>query len=175
MADKDSRNEALVLQASATEVRIIANRKGHSIIFGLLATGSGDCETFDEKKVVCHLRKVVSPYYGNTTNFASHLEHHHPAEYSAFLEESGRRTSASASGSSSSTQATLQATLTQSQPLSKTSSHHKELVNAVGRVISKDLLPLSAVEGVGFHSLMGLIEPRFTVQSRKSFDNSVRR
>jgi len=32
MADKDSRNEALVLQTSATEVRIIANRKGHSII-----------------------------------------------------------------------------------------------------------------------------------------------
>ena len=167
MADKDSRNEALVLQASATEVRIIANRKGHSIIFGLLATGSGDCETFDEKKVVCHLRKVVSPYYGNTTNFASHLEHHHPAEYSAFLEESGRRTSASASasagGSSSSTQATFQATLTHSQPLPKTSSHHKELVNAVGCFISKDLLLLSAVEGVGFHSLMELIEPRFTI------------
>ena len=170
MADKDSRNEALVLQASATEVRIIANRKGHSKLWnylGLLATGSGDCETFDKKKVVCRLCKVVSPYSGNTTNFASHLEHHHPVEYSAFLEESGRRTSASASasagGSSSSTQATFQATLTHSQPLPKTSSHHKELVNAVGCFISKDLLLLSAVEGVGFHSLMELIEPRFTI------------
>ena len=65
----------------------------------------------------------MSPYSGNTTNFATHLEHHHPAEYSAFLEESGRRTSASADGSSSSTQATL----TRSQPLPKTSSCHKLL------------------------------------------------
>jgi len=75
MADKDSRNEALVLQASATEVRIIANRKGHSIIFGLLATGSGDSETLDKKKAVCRLCKVVSPYSGNTTNFAIGIAH----------------------------------------------------------------------------------------------------
>lgn len=75
MANKDSRNEALVLQTFATEVRIIANRKAHSelwIYFGLLATGSGECETLDEKKAVCHLCKVVSPYSENMTNFASH-------------------------------------------------------------------------------------------------------
>ena len=45
MADKDSRNEALVLQTSAIKVRITANRKGHSKLgkyFGFLATGSGD-------------------------------------------------------------------------------------------------------------------------------------
>ena len=177
MAGKDSRNEALALQTSVTEIRIIANKNGHSKLwkyFGFLATGSGDGETFDKKKAVCRLCKVVSPYSGNTTNFATHLEHHHPAEYSAFLEESGRRTSArSAGGSSSSTQVTLQATFTRSQPLPKTSSRHKELVNAVGRFISKDLLPLSAVEGVGFRSLMELTKPRFAVPSRKYFSQTV--
>ena len=94
----------------------------------------------DQKKAVC-LCKVVSSYSGNTTNFVTHLEHHHPAEYSSFLKESGRT-----SGSSSSTQATLPATRTHSQTLPKTSSRHKELVNAV-HSISKDLLPSSAVEG----------------------------
>ena len=106
---------------------------------------------------------------GNTTNFATHLEHHHPAEYSSFLKESGRT-----SGSSSSTQATLPTTLrAHSQPLPKTSSRHKELVNAVGRFISKDLLPVSAVEGVGFRSLMEITEPRFTVPSRNYFSQTV--
>ena len=105
----------------------------------------------------------MSPYSGNATNFSTHLEHHHPAEYSSFLKESGRT-----SGSSSSTQVTLPTTLhTHSQPLPKTSSHHKELVNAVGRFISKDLLPLSAVEEVGFRSLLEITEPCFTVPSRK--------
>lgn len=98
----------------------------------------------DKKKVVCRLRKVVSSYSGNTTNFATHLEHHHPAEYSSFLKESGRT-----SDSSSSTQATLVATRTHSQTLPKTSGCHKELVNTVVHYISKDLLPLSAVEGTG--------------------------
>ena len=101
MAGKDSRNKALALQTSATEVRILANKNGHSKLwkcFSFVATGSGDSETFDKKKAVCRLCKVVSPYSGNTTNFATHLEHHHPAEYSAFLEESSRRTSASAGG-----------------------------------------------------------------------------
>ena len=74
---------------------------------------------------------------------------------------------------SSSTQATLLAILTRSQPLPKTSSHHKELVNAVGHFISKDLLPLSAVEGAGFRSLMELTEPCFAVPSRKYFSQAV--
>ena len=118
----------------------------------------------DKKKAVCRLCMVVSPYSGNTTNFATHLEHHHPAEY-PFLKESGRT-----SGSSSSTQATLPTTLRAHLPaLPKTSSRHKELVNTVGRFISKDLLPVSAVEGVGFRSLMEITEPCFTVPSRNYF------
>ena len=67
--DKDSRNEALALaQTSATEVRTIANKKGHSKLwkyFGFLATRSGDSETFDKKKAGCRLCKVVSPWEHN--------------------------------------------------------------------------------------------------------------
>ena len=77
MAGKHSRNEALALQTSATEIRIIANKNGYSKswkYYGFLATGSGDGETFDKKAAVCHLCKVVSPYSGNTTNFATHLK-----------------------------------------------------------------------------------------------------
>ena len=91
--DKDS-----LARTSAT---IIANKKGKSKLwkyFGFLATGSGDSEMCDKKKAVCRLCMVVSPYSGNTTNFATHLEHHHLVEYSSFLKESGRT-----GGSSSST------------------------------------------------------------------------
>ena len=116
--------------------------------FGFLATGSGDSETCDKKKAVCCLCKVVLSYSGNKTNSVTHLEHHCPAEY--FLKESGRTSS-----SSSSTQATLPATRTHSQTLPMTSSRHKELVNAV-HSISKDLLPLSAVEGTGTHAVTKL-------------------
>ena len=70
-------------------------------------------------------------------------------------------------------QATLQATLTRSQPLPKTSSRHKELVNAVSRFISKDLLPLLAVEGIGFRSLVEITESCFTVPSRSYFSQTV--
>ena len=161
--DKDSRN--VLARMSATEVRIIANKKGKSKLwkyFGFLATGSRDIETCDKKKPFFRLCIVMLPYSGNTTNFSTHLEHHHPAEYSSLLKESGKT-----SGSSSSTQVTLPTTLyTHLQPLPKTSSHHKELVNAVGCFISKDL-SLLAVEGVGFRSLMEITEPHFSVPSRK--------
>ena len=47
---------------SATEVRIIANRKDPARYGSILvlATVSGDSETFDKKKAVFHLCKVVS-------------------------------------------------------------------------------------------------------------------
>ena len=109
-----------------------------------------------------------SLYSGNTTNFAAHLKHHHPAEYPAFLKESGRKTSASASasGSSSSMRATLQADLTRLQPGPKTSSHHKELVNAVARSFHYQGSPsLISVEGIGFHSFMEITQPCFAVPS----------
>ena len=109
-----------------------------------------------------------SLYSGNTTNFAAHLEHHHPAEYPAFLKESGRKTSASASasGSSSSMRATLQADLTRFHPSPKTSSRHKELVNAVARSIHYQGSPsLISVEGIGFHSLTEITQPCFAVPS----------
>ena len=70
-------------------------------VFGFSGTRYGDSETFDKKKAaVCCLCKVVSPHSVNTTNFATHLEHHHPVEYSSFP-KSGR-TSDSDSGSTSS-------------------------------------------------------------------------
>ena len=131
-------------------------------------TWTGDSETFDKKKANCRLCKVMwqSLYSGNTTNFAAHLEHHHPAEYPAFLKESGRKTSASASGSSSSMWATLQADLTRFHPSPKTSSHHKKLVNAVAWSIHYQGSPsLISVEEIGFRSLMEITQPCFAVPS----------
>jgi len=126
----------------------------------------------DKKQANCCLCKVKwqSLYSGNTTNFVTHLEHHHPAEYPAFLKESGRKTSASASASasasSSSMRATLQANLTRLQPGPKTSSRHKELVNAVAWSFHYQGSPsLISIEGIGFHSLTDITQPCFAVPS----------
>ena len=68
-------------------------------------------------------------------------------------------------------QVSLEASITQSQPLSRFSNCYKELVNSISIFIS--LHPLSVVEGNGFKSLMKLAVLHFAIQSRKHFLQSV--
>lgn len=67
----------------------------------------------------------------------------------------------------------LEASITQSQPQSRSSNCYKELVYSIGIFIAKDMHPLSVVEGNGFKSLMKLAVPRFAIPSRKHFSQSV--
>ena len=70
-------------------------------------------------------------------------------------------------------QVSLEATITQWQPLSRSSNCYKELVNSICIIIAKDMHPLSVVESDGFKSLMKLAVPRFAITSRKHFSQSV--
>lgn len=166
-------------QSQSTQVKIASNKKAKSKLwkhFGFLVEGSGETETVNKKKVVCRLCNNVSPYAGCTTNLAAHLERHHTAEYQVYLTEtkSGQSQSTTiTTAQSSQSQTTLQASLARSQPLSKSGSRYKELVDAVGRFISADLLPLSVVEDSGFRNLIKLAEPRFSLPSRRYFSDNV--
>ena len=66
-------------------------------------------------------------------------------------------------------QVSLEASITQSQPLSRFSNCYKELVNSICIFIAKGMHTLSVVEGNGFKSLMKLAVLHFAIQSRKHF------
>ena len=65
----------------------------------------------------------------------------------------------------------LKVSITQSQPLSRSSNCYKELVSSIGIFNAKDMHPLSVVEGIGFKSLMKFL--CFAILSRKHFSQSV--
>jgi len=55
------------------------------------------------------------------------------------------------------------------QPLDKTMSRHKRLLEATVKFIYQDMQPLSVVEGNGFRNLMAVAEPCFIIPSRTHF------
>ena len=77
--------------ATVSSVRIEKNKRGYSESWDYF-----DFLVDSDKKVACNICKVVSPYAGNTTNLATHLEQHHPSEFSIYLKDSGKSTNSGA-------------------------------------------------------------------------------
>ena len=79
--------------------------------------------------------------------------------------------SGSGSGSpstSSTTQLSIQQTLSRNTFLQKESVKAKAITNAIGEMVAIDLRPYSVVENKGFCELMRVLEPRYSIVSRKS-------
>ena len=57
--------------------------------------------------------------------------------------------------------------------LPQNSARALELTNAVVEFISRDLRPVSVVDGTGFLSLMDVAEPRFIVPCRRTVMNYI--
>ena len=98
------------------------------------------------------------------TNLATHLKQHHSSKFSIYLKDSGKSTNSGAMQ-----QVSLEASITQSQPLSRSSNRYKELVSSVSIFIAKDMHPLSVVEGDGFKSLMKLAGPHLLYRQENTF------
>ena len=84
--------------------------------------------------------------------------------------------SPSGSGSpstSSTTQLSIQQTLSRNTPLQKGSVKAKAITNAIGKMVAIDLRPYSVVENEGFRELMRVLEPRYSIVSRKELTNVV--
>ena len=68
---------------------------------------------------------------------------------------------------SSTTQLSIQQTLSRNTPLQKRSVKAKAITNAIGKMVAIDLRPYSVVENEGFRKLMRVLEPRYSIVSRR--------
>ena len=71
--------------------------------------------------------------------------------------------------SSSSGQAKITGTFNALTKLPSSSKRAKELTDAVGYFIAKDMQPISVVQGAGFQYMLKRLEPRYQVPHRKTF------
>ena len=74
---------------------------------------------------------------------------------------------------SSTTQLNIQQALSRNTPLQKGSVKAKAITNAIGKMVAIDLRPYSVVENEGFRELMRVLEPRYSIVSRKELTNVV--
>lgn len=128
--------------------------------FGFVKDGEG--KTTDPKHVRCKLCGRDVAYSGNTTNSKQHILNHHP-------EERPSTSGISSGGGSSLKQSTLEGQF--SGPVNKMATSSKRartITRRIAEFVARDLHPVSVVEGEGFCSLMELLEPSYTVPSRKT-------
>ena len=75
--------------------------------------------------------------------------------------------------SSPTTQLSLQQTFTRSTPLQKDGAKAQAITHAIGMMVAVDLRPYSIVENEGFRELLKILEPRYSIISRKELTNNV--
>ena len=154
----------MATQSSAAKiVPNAAAKSGVWVHFGFPGNAAGTIVS--KQHAVCHICNQDMSYKNNTTNLFSHLECHHREEY-AKLRKTGPTTTETQ-------QPSIAESFAHAVPLGASSTRHKQLVDAVGMFIIRDLRPLSVVEGEGFCRLMTVAEPRFKLPSRTHFSQAV--
>lgn len=125
-----------------------------------------------KQHVLCTLCHQEMPYKNKTTNLFSQLKRHHVKEY---MQMRGNICTSSSTSSSkaSSSRVSIVESFERLTPLSRSSPHHKQLVDAVGDFILEDLKPVAVVDGSGFKKLMKAAEPRFTIPSHTYYSQIV--
>ena len=111
---------------------------------------------------ICH--KSVS-HGGGTTNLRNHLKAVHSTVY---YELFPTPSSSTVGEGMTQTQGTVDRYLVHTDKLTSNSQRYKALVEACADFITKDMRPVSVVDGIGFLKLMQIAEPRFTVPCRKT-------
>ena len=112
----------------------------------------------DEKRVVCRLCERSIAFSGNTTNLKQHLQNHHPSVLSSYStsDESSRRT-------------TLESmAFIPKKKFSAGSKRSLNITDGLVEFISKDMMPISIVEGKGFINFLKILEPQYSLPSRKT-------
>ena len=125
--------------------------------FGFVKDSDG---TVQKEKAVCKLCLQKVARGGGTTNMWNHLKTKHLPEFNVFyLEEP-----------SSSSQTSLDdfVMLKAVKKLPASSDLAKKLTDGIADFITRDLRPVSVVDGVGFLNLMHIAKPRYTVPCRRT-------
>ena len=128
-------------------------------------------------QVICAVGgcRAVLKYCGNTTNLASHLKSQHLQEFlrAGFGSVVKKPEAVQHKQLQSPGQVKLTDAFNATTKLPHSSKRAKELTDAIGYFIAKDMQPVSVVQGVGFQHMMNHLEPRFQIPHRKTFMDRV--
>lgn len=149
------------------EFELIENEKAKSKIWAEFnlrkrkSTGK-----IEDGVAVCKKCKMDIRYSGGTTNLNTHLNRHHKINL---------QQGSSKSGTSSSTvkQPTIMSSFGQTSKYKPTSQRYKDITQAVGKFIVKDLRPFSVVSNDGFKDMIRVLDPRYDLPSRTYFSETV--
>jgi hypothetical protein len=116
----------------------------------------------------------------STSNLSTHLRSKHPTEYTSIQNQKlSHSPSASTSSPLSCQLSTLSIQPTLLQCLSRTQEWQHDhptaskIHHAIGSMIATDIQPIQMVENEGFKNLIGILEPRYKIPSRKFFSENV--
>ena len=112
---------------------------------------------------ICKECRMKIKYCGNTTNLRVHLTRYHLELAIANPEERPKVVLPA-------NQRTLDQTKVIKLP--QNSERAKKITEAIAYFIPKDLQPYSVVENEGFQNLLGILEPRYVIPSRKYFTDT---
>lgn len=96
----------------------------------------------------------------------AHIQRSHQSEYLS-IKMPGK----SKAGTTNST--LKQTTITAMLPYDSSSRRHKDITEAIGKFIAKDLLAVNIVNREGFQSLLKTIDPRYKIPSYSTFKREV--
>ncbi|XP_073681633.1 E3 SUMO-protein ligase ZBED1-like [Garra rufa] len=114
----------------------------------------------DKSHTVCKICRAKFKYFGNTTNMKKHITRFHP--------ELEKRPSILIAPTAGPTQRTLE----QVAKLPPNSEKAKRITRSVAGFIAKDLRPYSVVDNQGFRTMLQVLEPRYSVPSRRYFSDT---
>ena len=120
---------------------------------------------------VCKKCKMDIRYSGGTTNLNTHLTRHHKINLQQGASKSG--TSLTAATVSTVEQPTIMSSFGQTSKYKPTSQRYKDITQAVGKFIVKDLRPFSVVSNDGFKDMIRVLDPRYDLPSRTYFSETV--
>ena len=136
------------------------------------------CE--DETKAMCELCKtVLSRGSGTAKSFTTtplnnHLSYKHPDEYKQVVNKrAAAATSSRGSQQTGGNQQTLADVISKKKMWSINSAEAQKVHHAIGKMIAVDIHPYSVVEDDGFKEVIGVLEPRYVVPSRKFFSEKI--
>ena len=137
----------------------------------------------DNSKAMCILCKTVISHGGvtsmtfTTSPLNNHLSYKHRVEYKQIVFQQSATNEKSAAGAKSSVKTNIQMMLSEMAAKKKTlevnSAEANKIHIAIGKMMALDIQPYSIVEDVGFKSLVGLLEPRYIMPSRKYFSEKI--
>lgn len=127
-----------------------------------------------QDNVICKIcRKSVTVKQSSTTNLIHHLRYNHSKEYEEFekLRDSQQKTS-TGRPKPQCAQQTLAESFRKRVPYERKSKRWQDVTNAVTKFIAREMLPMRLVESESFTELVNVLEPRYTVPSRKYFSGT---